>query len=67
MATMNQPAQGLSPAADLLGLGDLLKAQVDDAEKERQKKLASTQQAATSIYGAAGDALLGTKGVGNGF
>ncbi len=67
MATMNQTMPGLSPAASLLGLGDLLKQQVDDAEKERQKKLASTQVAQTSIFGASGEALLGAKGTGNGY
>lgn len=60
---MNLKNFGLSPAAADLGLGDTLKAQVEENELERKKKLSKFSER-TSLMGAAAGQLFGAGGVG---
>lgn len=58
---------GLSPAATDLGLGDMVRQQVEDAEVERKKKLLRDQNGTAGAYGSdilgpASLALLGQVG-----
>jgi len=60
MATRNGGAKNfaLTPAASDLGLGDLVKQQLEDDEEERKKKLLAASKRANSPFGPATQALM---------
>lgn len=65
MPPMNAKNFGLSPAANDLGLGDMLKTQLDDAtEEERRKRTQAGQMAGKSSQTALSPATLGLFGAG---